>query len=61
MNYKNELLSRKEVAQHLGYRSTISIRRLEQAGKIKGIWLNSRVVRYRLKDIEQFIEEGGRK
>lgn len=61
MNYKSELLSRKEVAQHLGYQSTISIRRLEQAGKIKGIWLNSRVVRYRLKDIELFIEEGGRK
>lgn len=57
----SELLSRKQVAERLGYQSTISIRRLEQAGKLKGIWLNSRVVRYRIEDIEKLIEEGGGK
>ena len=55
------LLSRKEVAERLGYQSTISIRRLEQAGLLKGIWLNSRVVRYRPEDISKLIEQGGGK
>ena len=61
MKHISELLSRKQVAERLGYQSTISIRRLEQAGKLKGIWLNSRVVRYRIEDIEKLIEEGGGK
>ena len=56
-----KLLSRKEVAERLGYQSTISIRRLEQAGLLKGIWLNSRVVRYRPEDISKLIEQGGGK
>tara|TARA_B100000925_G_C21643406_1_gene318263 strand:- start:256 stop:441 length:186 start_codon:yes stop_codon:yes gene_type:complete len=53
-----ELLSRKQVAERLGYQSTISIRRLEQSGKLKGIWLNSRVVRYREEDLEELINTG---
>jgi predicted site-specific integrase-resolvase len=53
-----KLVDRKEAARKLGFRSTISIKRLEQAGKLKGIWLNSRVVRYREEDIEQIIKGG---
>ena len=53
------LQDRKQAALILGYRSTISIKRLEQAGRLKPIWINSRVVRYRLEDIENLITNGG--
>lgn len=52
------LVDRKEAAKKLGFRSTISIRRLEQSGKLKPIWLNSRVVRYREEDLDKLIMEG---
>ena len=60
---KNEgvrLVDRKEAAKKLGFRSTISIRRLEQAGRLKPIWLNSRVVRYREDDLDNLITEGSK-
>ena len=58
-SYASGLLDRKKAAQILGYRSTISIKRLEQAGRLKPIWINSRVVRYRLEDVENLITNGG--
>lgn len=60
---KNEevrLVDRKEAAKKLGFRSTISIRRLEQAGRLKPIWINSRVVRYREDDLDNLIMEGSK-
>lgn len=57
-NFTCYLVDRKQAALILGYRSTISIKRLEKAGRLKPIWINSRVVRYRLEDVENLITKG---
>lgn len=50
-----KLLSRKEVAELLGYKSTVSVKRLEKSGRIRGVWINSRVVRYDSSQISNII------
>ena len=48
------LLSRHQVAEKLAV-SLDSIKRMEQRGQLKPIRLNSRVVRYRLNEVEQML------
>ena len=50
-----KLLSRKEVAELLGYKSTVSVKRMEKSGRIRGVWINSRVVRYDSSQISNII------
>jgi hypothetical protein len=50
-----KLMSRKEVAELLGYKSTVSVKRLEKSGRIRGVWINSRVVRYDSSQISNII------
>jgi len=59
-NNPSRVCDRKEAARILGFRSTVSIKRLEKAGKLKPIWLNSRVVRYYLDDVQKLITEGSK-
>jgi predicted site-specific integrase-resolvase len=54
------LLSRWQVAEKLGV-SIDTIKRMEKRGQLQPIWLNSRMVRYRLGDVDQMLadhEEG---
>ena len=53
----HSLLTRKQVAQHLGVH-TETIKRYQQRGTLPAIVINSRVTRYDPADVEKLIQEG---
>lgn len=55
-----KLLTRKEAAEHLGV-CVHSLMKWGRTGKIREIRLSRRAVRYRVSDLENFIEEGASK
>ncbi len=55
---KNEvLLTRKQVADELGYRTGHSVRNLEKRGLLTALRINSRVLRYRKSDLVKLLKE----
>lgn len=60
MSQANQLLTRKEAAAFLGV-CQHSLLKWGKAGRIREIRLTRRAIRYRLADLEKFIEEGASK
>lgn len=56
MNLSSRLLTRKEVADALRVHPD-TVRRYEQAGKLAGVHLNARNVRYRQIDVDALINQ----
>ncbi len=54
---ENSYMTPQEVAEHFGVDKR-TLRRWEEAGVIKGVRFNSRVLRYRREDVEQLGEVG---
>lgn len=53
------LLSIKEVAEKLGYKSNRSVLRLIGSGKIKAVRLNQRTIRVEEEELQKYINSKG--
>ena len=59
--FRHYFFTKKELAQLLKYKSTKSIDRLVDAGKLKPTRLTDRAIRFYGKDVEALLKTGGAK
>ena len=59
--FRHYFFTKKELAQLLKYKSTKSIDRLVNAGKLKPTRLTDKAIRFYGKDVEAFVNAGGAK
>ena len=59
--FRHYFFTKKELAQLLKYKSTKSIDRLVDAGKLKPTRLTDRAIRFYSKDVEALLNTGGAK
>ena len=59
--FRHYFFTKKELAQLLKYKSTKSIDRLVNAGKLKPTRLTDKAIRFYGKDVEAFVNTGGLK
>ena len=57
--FRHYFFTKKELAQLLKYKSTKSIDRLVNAGKLKPTRLTDKAIRFYGKDVDQFLKTGG--
>ena len=53
------LLSIKETAEKLGYKSNVSVLRLVKSGKLKAVRLNQRTIRIDPEELQKYINSKG--
>tara|TARA_Y100000589_G_scaffold255747_1_gene244782 strand:+ start:143 stop:349 length:207 start_codon:yes stop_codon:yes gene_type:complete len=61
LRFRHYFFTKKELAQLLKYKSTKSIDRLVDAGKLKPTRLTDRAIRFYSKDVEALLNTGGAK
>jgi excisionase family DNA binding protein len=53
----NELLTVRQVAERLGFKSAATVYKWSQQGRIPRVVLGPRSIRFRAEDIERFVDE----